>query len=192
MTAEPIAPRRLSAAEYLARERAAETKSEYYAGEVFAMTGASLRHSLVVANLMHVLTTQLRNRDCNVVANDLRVRVPETDSYVYPDVVAFCGEPRLEDAELDTLLNPTLIIEVLSPSTADFDRGGKLEHYRTIESLAEVLILAQDRAHAEHWLRQPDGHWLFQEAGSTDAVLRLESVGCELKLTDAYHRVLAL
>jgi len=190
MTAEPIAPGRLSAAEYLARERAAETKSEYYAGEVFAMTGASLRHNRVVANLMHVLTTQLRTRNCDVFANDMRVRVPETDSYVYPDVVAVCGEPRLEDAELDTLLNPTLLVEVLSPSTADYDRGGKLEHYRTIESLAEVLILAQDRPHAEHWMRQPDGHWLFEEAGSIEAMLRLESIGCELKLADAYHRVL--
>jgi Uma2 family endonuclease len=190
MTAEPAASRRVSAAEYLARERTAETKSEYYAGELFAMTGASLRHGLVVANLMHVLTTQLRNRDCYVVANDMRVRVPETDSYVYPDVVAICGEPQLEDAELDTLLNPTLVVEVLSPSTADFVRGGKLEHYRTIQSLAEVLILAQDRAHAEHWVRQPEGHWQFKETGMADAVLRLESIGCELKLADVYYRVL--
>ena len=190
MTTAPATPGRLSAAEYLARERTAETKSEYYAGEVFAMTGASRRHNLVVTNLVRSLTNQLWNRDCDVLASDMRVRVPETDSYVYPDVVVVCGEPRLEDSELDTLLNPTLIIEVLSPSTADFDRGGKLEHYRTIESLAEVLILAQDRAHAEHWVRQPDGHWLFEEAGSTEGVLRLESVGCELKLADAYHRVL--
>ena len=190
MTAEPAASRRVSAAEYLARERTAETKSEYYAGELFAMTGASLRHGLVVANLMHVLTTQLRNRDCYVVANDMRVRVPETDSYVYPDVVAICGEPQLEDAELDTLLNPTLVVEVLSPSTADFVRGGKLEHYRTIQSLAEVLILAQDRAHAEHWVRQPEGRWQFKETGMADAVLRLESIGCELKLADVYYRVL--
>lgn len=190
MTVEPATPSRLSAAEYLARERTAETKSEYYAGEVFAMTGASRRHNLVVTNLVRALSNQLWDRDCEVFANDMRVRVPETDSYVYPDVVAVCGEPRLEDAELDTLLNPTLIIEVLSPSTADFDRGGTLEHYRTIESLAEVLILAQDRAHAEHWVRQPDGHWLFEEAGSTEAVLRLESIGCEVKLADAYHRVL--
>jgi len=190
MTAEPAASTRLSAAEYLARERAAESKSEYYAGEVFAMTGASRRHNLIVANLMRVLGNQLVDRDCEVYAADMRVRVPATDSYVYPDVVAVCGEPRLEDAEIDTLLNPTLVIEVLSPSTADFDRGGKLEHYRTIESLSEVLILAQDRPHAEHWVRQPDGHWLFEEAGTTEAVLRLESVGCELKLADAYHRVL--
>jgi len=190
MTAEPAASRRLSAAEYLAHERAAETKSEYYAGELFAMTGASRRHNRLVINLAHLLTAHLWNRDCDVFANDMRVRVPATDSYVYPDVVAVCGEPRFEDAELDTLLNPTLLVEVLSPSTADYDRGGKLEIYRTIESLAEVLILAQDRAHAEHWVRQPDGHWLFEEAGSTEGVLRLESVGCELKLADAYHRVL--
>lgn len=188
--AEPTAPQRLTAEEYLARERAAETKSEFYAGEVFAMTGASRRHNLIVANLVRVLGNQLVDRDCEVYAADMRVRVPATDSYVYPDVVAVCGEPRLEDAELDTLLNPTLIVEVLSRSTADFDRGGKLEHYRTVESLAEVLILAQDRAHAEHWVRRTDGHWLFEEAGSTEAVLRLESIACDLRLADAYHRVL--
>lgn len=190
MAAEPAPSRRLSAAEYLARERTAETKSEYYAGELFAMTGASRRHNLIVTNLMHVLTNQLWGRDCEVYAADMRVRVPETDAYVYPDVVAVCGEPRLEDAELDTLVNPTLVIEVLSPSTADFDRGGKLGHYRTIDSLAEVLILAQDRAHVEHWARQSEGHWLFKETGTTDAVLRLASIGCELKLADVYYRVL--
>lgn len=188
MTVAPT--RRLSVEEYLAAERTAETKSEYYAGELFAMTGASRRHNLIVANLMRVLGNQLLERDCEVYAADMRVRVPETDAYVYPDAVAVCGEPRLEDAELDTLLNPTLIVEVLSPSTADFDRGGKLEHYRTIESVAEVLMLAQDRAHAEHWVRQADGHWLFEETGSIEAVLRLESIECELRLTDAYHRVL--
>ncbi len=188
MTVAPT--RRLSPEEYLAHERTAETRSEYHAGEAFAMSGASLRHNRVVSNLMYALTTQLRNRDCDVLANDMRVRVPDSDSYVYPDVVVVCGEPRFEDGELDTLLNPTLLVEVLSPSTADYDRGGKLEIYRTIGSLAEVLVLAQDRAHAEHWVRQPGGHWLFEEAGTTGAVLRLGSIGCELKLADAYHRVL--
>lgn len=188
MTIAPTRP--LSPDEYLARERAAETRSEYYAGELFAMVGTSRKHNLIVTNLAKVLGEQLWDRDCELYTQDMRVRIPETDSYVYPDLVVVCGEPRFEDGQLDVLVDPTLIVEVLSPSTADYDRSGKFEHYRTLPSLAEYLVLAQDRAHAEQWVRQEDGRWLFADVSSRKAVLRLPSIGCGLALADAYHRVL--
>jgi Uma2 family endonuclease len=188
MTVEPT--RRLSPGEYLTHERTAETRSELYAGELFAMSGASRGHNLIVTNLVRVLGTQLLGRECELYANDMRVRIPQTSSYTYPDLVVVCGEPRFEDGELDTLVDPTLIVEVLSPSTADYDRSGKFEHYRTLPSLLEYLVLAQDRAHAELWVRQPDGRWLFSDVSSREAVLRLSSIGCELPLAEVYRRVL--
>lgn len=187
MAAEPR--KRLSVDEYLARERRAEVKSEYLAGETFAMSGASRRHGLVTLNVASSLHAQLRDRPCEAFAADMRVRVPVTELFTYPDVVVVCGEPEFLDAEVDTLLNPTLIVEVLSPSTADYDRGGKFAHYRTLPSLREYLVLAQDRVHAEHWVRQEDDGWLLTETAEPQAVLTLPAIGCTLSLADAYAKV---
>lgn len=176
--------------EYLAFERRSEFKSEYLGGEIVAMTGASRRHNRIVINIAVSLHTQLKgNRGCEMYANDMRVRVPVGDLYTYPDVVVTCGEPRFEDDELDTLLNPVLIAEVLSKSTESYDRGAKFAAYRTLPSFAEYLIVAQDRVHVEHSVRQPDGGWLLTETDDLQASLALPSIGCILVLADAYDRV---
>lgn len=175
--------------EYLELERKSETKSEYLKGEVFAMTGASLRHNLIVTNMVAALKQRLKLTDCRVVASDMRVAAPGATLYTYPDVVAFCGEPRLEDQQFDTLLNPCLIIEVLSRSTAAYDREIKFGFYRTIESLAEYVLVAQDRCHVAQYAKRPDGRWLLTDYRSAEDTLQLESVKCSLPLKEIYEGV---
>jgi len=175
--------------EYLARERAAETRSEYYAGEMFAMAGGSRAHNLIAGNLFASLHQQLRRRPCTVYPSDMRVKVSESGLYTYPDVTAVCDPEQFEDARQDTLLNPALVVEVLSPSTESYDRGRKAQNYRTVASLQEYLLITQDAYHVEQFVRQPDGQWLFSEADGLDAVLPLPSIGCELRLADVYEKV---
>lgn len=181
----PISPE-----EYLLRERRAEYKSEYYEGEIVSMTGASRRHNLLTVNLVFQMKGQLGGRGCETYSGDMRVRIPDTRAYVYPDVAVACGEPHFEDDEVDTLTNPTLVVEVLSPSTETYDRGQKWEHYRRIPSLRQYVLVSQDRPHAEWYTRQEDGLWLFAEATGQEAKVRLESVGCTLRLADLYDGVL--
>lgn len=185
------AKRRLTVQEYLIRERRSPSRSELVDGELFAMTGASRRHNLAVVNVAAALHAQLGSRDCEVYASDMRVRVPATNLFTYPDVTVVCGQPRFDDAELDTLLNPVLIVEVLSRTTEDYDRGTKFANYRTLESLAEYLLLAQDEPHAEHFVRQAGGAWLLTEATRIEEVIELPSIGCRLALADVYRKVLA-
>lgn len=180
---------RISPEEYLALERQAETKSEYLDGEIFAMTGASRKHNRLNLNLAVLLDSQLKAKGCEVYASQMRVKVSATGLYTYPDVVAVCGEPRFEDAEVDTLLNPTLIIEVLSKSTGDYDRGTKFLHYRALPSLREYILIAQNQVHVEHYLRQNDA-WLLTETDRQDDVIELPSVGARLALAEVYDRVL--
>ncbi len=176
--------------EYLVYERQSEFKSEYIGGEIVAMTGATRRHNLIVGNLFAIFHTLLkRNRNCEVYSNAMRVRAPPADLYTYPDVVAACGQPRFEDDELDTLLNPVFMAEVLSVSTESYDRGAKFVAYRSIPSFAEYLILTQDRVHVEHWVRQPDGSWVLTETDDLGASLVLSSVGCTVAIADVYDRV---
>jgi len=180
---------RITPEEYLALERAAETKSEYFNGEMFAMAGARYAHNLIIGNVIATLHAQLRRRDCTVSASDLRVKVSPTGLYTYPDVVVVCGKPQLEDEHLDTLLNPKVIIEVLSESTADYDRGRKFEHYRTIDSLVEYVLIAQDKPHVEHFLRQSPSQWLFSETNRLDDTIALTSIDCQLSLAELYAKV---
>jgi Uma2 family endonuclease len=175
--------------EYLILERRAETRSEFLNGEMFAMTGASRKHNRIVLNLAFALDSQLKVRGCEVFASDMRVKVSETGLYVYPDVIAVCGEAQFEDAEVDTLLNPKVIVEILSKTTEDYDRGTKFLHYRALPSLAEYLLVAQDRVHVEHYVRQNDS-WLLTETDRREDVIELSSVGAWLALADAYDRVL--
>jgi Uma2 family endonuclease len=144
----------LTEEQYLEIERKAELKSEYFRGEMFAMSGASLTHARLVANIVFALGLQLRSSPCNVLSNDLRVRVGETGLYTYPDLVGFCGKPILLDGHQDTLLNPTLLVEVLSPSTEKYDRGRKFEHYQAIDSLKEYLLVSSERVRAELYTRR--------------------------------------
>ncbi|MEM7483515.1 MAG: Uma2 family endonuclease [Acidobacteriota bacterium] len=180
---------RFSPQEYLAHERAAATRSEYLDGQIFTLAGASRRHNLITLNLGAELRAQLRRRPCEVYTSAMRVKIPATGLYTYPDVVAVCGEPSFEDSELDTLLNPTLLIEVLSKSTADRDRGGKFEHYRSIDSVQEVLFVAQDRVHVMRYERQPDSTWLLSETRDGGGRMALSSIAAELDIAEVYAKV---
>jgi Uma2 family endonuclease len=175
--------------QYLEIERKAEFKSEYYQGEMFAMAGARWTHNRLVANLIASLHQQLRSRPCQTLPSDMRVQVEATGTYTYPDVSVVCGEPQFLDETRDTLLNPSLIVEVLSPSTEGFDRGRKFEHYRSVESVGEYLMLASERVSAELYTRQPDGRWLLTFAGRLEDSLDLQSVGVHLALADLYEKV---
>ncbi|HYN90066.1 MAG TPA: Uma2 family endonuclease, partial [Ardenticatenaceae bacterium] len=146
--------------EYLVRERGAEAKSEYLDGEIVAMVGASRAHNLLTINVAGLLWQQLGDRPCEVYSNDMRVKIPVARVYTYPDVVVSCDDPLFEDDELDTLLNPIVIVEVLSASTESYDRGKKFSFYRSIPSLIEYVLVAQDEHRVEHYLRQAGGHWL--------------------------------
>jgi Uma2 family endonuclease len=177
--------------EYLAAERKAERRSEYLNGEVFAMAGASRRHVQISGNLIAALKNELKGRDCDVYATELRVRVNPKGNYLYayPDVSVVCGESQFEDERFDTLLNPKVIIEILSPSTEPFDRGKKFTLYRQIDSLAEYLLMAQDETRVEQYVRQPGGDWVLSERTGLDDAVTLPSLGLSLKLFDIYYRV---
>ena len=179
---------RVSPAEYLVRERQAQTKSEYLGGFVVAMSGASRLHNYVVGDIFVEFHRQLRGRPCDLFSNDMRVKVAETGDYAYPDVVVAGGEVEFEDAELDTLLTPTVIIEVLSPSTEAHDRGAKFTSYRTLPSLQEYVLVAQDRPSVEHYARRGE-QWLLTAVTDLDASVPLPAIGCELRLREIYRRV---
>ncbi|MET0650437.1 MAG: Uma2 family endonuclease [Pyrinomonadaceae bacterium] len=179
----------LTPEEYLAIERKAEYKNEYLDGEVFAMTGASRRHNLISVNLSAEIHQQLRGRPCESYASDMRVRIPSRRMYTYPDIVIVCDEPQFEDDYLDTLLNPTVIIEVLSESTERYDRFKKFGFYRTIESLAEYILVAQYEYRIEQYTKQPDGRWMLSEHRSLEDVVELASVQCTLTLREVYEKV---
>ena len=180
---------RLTPEEYLEIERKAEYKSEYYGGEMYAMSGAKKAHNVLAFNLAGILYGQLRRRPCQAYGSDMRVRVTATGLYTYPDISVVCDQPQFADDQTDTLLNPTLIAEVLSPSTEGYDRGRKFEHYRSIESLRQYLLIAQDRVHVDLYTRLEDGHWVLSEASSLDQSIALESIGCKLLLADLYEKV---
>lgn len=180
---------RLTPEEYLRAERDAEARSEYHDGEVLAMAGASYVHNLIVANVIAELRAQLKGTPCTVLPSDIRVWIEAAQRHVYPDVTVICGEPEFTDAEQDTLTNPTLLVEVLSKKTRNYDRGDKFEGYRTLASFAEYVLLAQERPHCEHHVRQPDGGWLLTEVDGLTGTVRLRSIDGELALAEAYDKV---
>jgi Uma2 family endonuclease len=175
--------------EYLARERAAETKSEYLDGEIFAMAGGTPQHSAILFNVTGALGLSLRGGPCRGFNSDLRVKVSETGLYTYPDLTVLCGEARFDDEQRETLLNPTLIIEVLSPTTEAYARGDKFGHYRWLESLQEYLLIAQDRRRLELFRRQADGGWVLSPISGENAEVELASIGGRLALAEVYDRV---
>ena len=174
--------------EYLARERKALTKSEYRNGQVHAMPGASRAHNLITVHISGELYIQLRERSCEVYPSDMRVKVSAAGLYTYPDVIVVCDEPRFEDTHFDTLLNPTVLIEVLSPSTAAYDRGEKFASYQKLDSLCEYVLVSQDSVRIEHYLRQGQ-EWDLTEFHSLVDVCQLPSIGCELSLKAIYAKV---
>lgn len=182
--------KKMTPQEYLVMERQNEYKSEYLNGEIFAMAGASEAHNLVSTNVLREFSTHLKKRPCRVYPGDMRVRIPQTGLYTYPDVTVVCGKPEFEDERRDTLLNPTLIVEVLSPSTEAYDRGAKFGHYRKLESLQEYVLISQEKPLIEKYLRQTGmPFWVLSEAEGLDAALEFSSIDCRLELAEVYEKV---
>lgn len=187
MSAEPQS--RLQPKEYLAYEHEAEEKHEYWDGEVVAMAGGTPEHNAICFNLAAALGPRLRKSGCRGFTSDQRVKIPLSNRYVYPDLTVVCGEPVFDEDDAQTIANPTLIVEVLSPSTETRDRGAKLFGYRSLPSLRGCLLVAQDRTWIEHWSRQDDGRWLVTEIEDMSAVLDLPEVGSRLQLAEIYRDV---
>lgn len=175
--------------EYLAAEREAETKSEYIDGVVYAMTGAHINHIRIVTNLTRELSGQLRARQCDVLSNEMKVRLPDSRRFFYPDVTVVCGEPQFHDERTDIILNPILLIEVLSKSAEAFDRGAKFLAYQQLDSLQEYLLVAQDKPAIEQFVRQTDGTWNYRAVTGRESSLSLPSVACALNLNSVYDKV---
>jgi Uma2 family endonuclease len=179
----------LTQEEYLRIERAAEFKSEYYDGQMYAMSGGSYPHGKIIPNLAAELRQALRGKGCSVTTSEVRVRVSPRGFYTYPDIAVVCGPPQFADDQADTLLNPTLLVEVLSPSTEAHDRGFKFAQYRQLESLREYALVSQTEPRVEVFRRQPAGEWLLSEVIGVDATCRFDSVGCQVALAEIYYDV---
>jgi Uma2 family endonuclease len=181
-------PNFLTPGEYLDLERKAEIRSEYIAGRVYAMSGATRRHGLIAGNVYGLIWTQLRGKSCEAFTSDMRVKVSPTGLYTYPDIVAVCGEARFDDQHTDTLINPTVIVEVLSQSTEAYDRGEKFAHYRRLESLREYVLVAQDKIRVEHYRREGE-EWILSEVSGADSTLHLSSIDCHVGIAAIYEKV---
>ncbi len=175
--------------EYLEQERAAPSKSEYLAGKIYAMAGASEAHNLISINVTGGLWFQFKGRPCKVYNNDMKVFVESTGLYTYPDVVALCGEARFDDKRNDILLNPSVIFEVLSPSTEAYDRGEKFNHYQRISTLTDYVLIAQDKIRVERYQRQTDGSWRYTCHEDSEEVIHFTALECALRLADIYDKV---
>lgn len=179
----------LTEEEYLAFERKSQTKHEYYDGEIFAMTGVRRAHARIATNLSTSLDNQLKDVTCNVYAGDLRLKVPATGLYTYPDLIVTCGEEKFADDEFDTLLNPIVLIEILSSSTEAYDRGRKFENYQAIESFREYVLVSQTARRIEHYLRESGSEWHYKEIRESGSKITLPTIKCELRLNDVYDKV---
>jgi Uma2 family endonuclease len=179
----------LTPEQYLEFERASEFRHEYYNGEVVAMSGAREAHTLIAGNIFASLKAQLRGHGCRVYMVDMRVRTTASGAYTYPDVVAACGHREFLDGIRDTLLNPTVIFEVLSPSTERHDRTRKFRYYKTIDSLQQYVLVAADSASLDVFTRPVEGDWTWKNALGLEETLEIASIGCRLALSDVYEDV---
>jgi len=181
---------RVTPEEYLAFDRTSEISHEYVNGEIRAMTVGTRAHGVILTQIASSLVSQLRGRPCDVISQAIRVGIPRMRNYLIPDVVVACGGTQLEDDQHDTMLNPTVVIEVLSPSTENYDRGEKANMYRRIPSLKDYLLVSQAEPFVQHYRRfGEEGLWLLREIEGLDASVELESIGCVLQMADIYERV---
>jgi Uma2 family endonuclease len=180
---------RLSEADYLRLERQAEHKSEYLDGEIFAMAGGTRAHSLIAGNVIAELRNLLKATDCVAYNADLRVKVEATGLLTYPDVSVVCGEQRFLDEQEDTLLNPGVIIEVLSDSTEAYDRGKKFENYRQIPTCREYLLVGQKEPRVDQFIRQSNGEWTLKEAAGLSGEISVPALGVVLRLAEVFAKV---
>ena len=185
--ANPI--HRLTEAEYLAIERRAEFKSEFFDGEMFAMSGGTKPHSLIASNLNFALRTQLKGCPCRVYTSDMRVKVQASGLCTYPDLSVVCGQDLIEDEHDDVLLNPTVIIEILSDSLEAYDRGRKFELYRGLASLREYVLVSQHKPLIENFVRQDSGAWLLLETAGLEGKVNLPSLGISIEMADVYTNI---
>ncbi len=174
--------------QYLALERQATHKSEYINGHVVAMAGASRAHNLIAGNIYREVSSQLKGKPCEAYISDMRVKVAATHLYTYPDIVAVCGDIEFDDKHGDTLLNPMVIIEVLSASTEAYDRGDKFAHYRRLTALQDYLLVSQKKACVEHYFRQ-GRQWILSEYNRLDDEVALASIACKLVVRDIYDKI---
>ena len=188
MAANP--EQRYTLEEYLELDRTSEERLEFWGGEVFCMSGGSEAHVEIESNLVAFLKPQLRDRSCRAFPAEMRIKVPSAPPYRYADFSALCGKAEFEEiGGVATLVNPQLIVEVLSPSTEAYDRGDKFTHYKSIPTLREYLLVAQHRPHVTRLFRQEDGMWIHTEFNDLASVLTLGSLGCDLPLSELYRDV---
>ena len=190
MNAKPQEKLKIDREEYLEFEKTSEIKHEYFNGEIFAMVGASLNHNRISRNIAGELTSVLKGSSCENFTGDMRVKVEAIEKYTYPDIAVVCGEIQLEKHKgLDTLLNPIVIIEILSDSTEAYDRGDKFSHYRLIPSLTEYILVSQKKCQVEKYLRGDEGVWLYSSYEGMEQSTIIDSIKCELRLSEIYYRV---
>lgn len=182
-------PTLYSPEEYLRLERSSNVRHEYIDGEIFEMAGGNRRHNGIETNCIRLISTHLLDRDCSVYGSDMRIKIESTGKYSYADAVALCGKEIFEDENEDTLINPSLIIEVLSKSTEAYDRGQKFEYYQTIPSFREYVLIAQEPYRVELYVRKESNIWTYFEYRQPDDLLVLDSIDCKLALKDIYHRI---
>lgn len=187
MSVQPLQP--WTPADYLAFERTHSEKHEFVDGQIVRQAGSSQSHALIGINVTSSLHQQLRLRACMVYGSDMRVVIPQAQRYVYPDISVLCMPASFEDARDDTLTNPTLIIEILSPSTERNDRGKKFQAYQTLESFQEYLLIAQDTIMIEHFVRRSDRLWTFDVITDATAIITLTSIDCTLRVEDIYEKI---
>jgi Uma2 family endonuclease len=188
MAANP--ERRYTLEEYLELDRTSEERLEFWDGEVFCMSGGSEWHYEIESNIVTFLKTSLKGRGCRAYTGNVRIKVPSAPPYRYADVSALCGEAKFEEiGGVDALVNPQLLVEVLSPSTEAYDRGDKFLHYKSIPTLREYLLVAQNQPHVTHLFKREDGLWIHTDVNELGATLTLTSLGCELPLAEVYAGV---
>lgn len=176
-------------AEYLAMEQVADYKSEYYAGQIYALAGGTADHSLIAGNCIHVLNEQLETEPCRVFASDMRLLVQPSGLYTYPDAMVICGDIKFVERRNDTVTNPIVIVEVLSESTREYDRGTKFDFYKQLPGLSEIVLVESEYARVECYRRGQEDQWLLETHDALDATARLESLACDLPLHRIYHKV---
>jgi len=175
--------------EYFAMEETAEYKSEYFHGEIFAMAGGTPDHNRITVDLASALNSMFIGGSCEAFASDVRVQIDTNKHYTYPDVVVVCGEIEFAEGRKDTIANPIAIMEVLSDSTKDYDRGTKFTAYRTIKTLREYVLIEQDSVHVEAFFKEDDGTWRLREYFDIKEMLPLKSLQMEIPIKDIYNRV---
>jgi Uma2 family endonuclease len=179
-----------SVEEYLARERESSSRHEYFLGQIYDMAGESLAHSQICINLAREVSLQLKGRECQALSPNMKVRTSDSRQFSYPDLAVVCGEPKFHDRQKDVLLNPAAIFEVLSPGTEAFDRGEKFLRYQNhLDSLVDYILVSQHRPLVDHFVRRPDGQWLYSAVEGMSAIVVIASIGCRLELSEIYDRV---